>query len=73
MRGRTHSPCHFYPTEKQELVGDVDMAGPSGMSPGDKEGWGPGHTLGLKGQSEPAGVSQSSARNSGSDKELLSR
>ena len=44
-----------------------EMAGPRGMGPG------PGHTLGLKGHFRPAGVSHSSARNSCSGKEVLSR
>lgn len=34
---RTDSPCHFYLTRKQALVDDVKMAGPSGVSPGDRK------------------------------------
>ena len=34
------TPCHFCLIKKQELIGDVkmQMAGPSGMSPGDEDG-----------------------------------
>lgn len=51
VKVRTDSPCHFYLTGKQELVGDAETAGPSGMSPGDGK-MGVQDTLGVPPRSE---------------------